>query len=592
VTITSIQGPSSTSATVPQATEGALATPSLVAAFTDTNSLSASELTAQVNYGDGSPLSTAVITQIGSTTSYTISDTHTFAEESGSTVPPFTFPVTLTVTENANTNNTDTATTTAEVVDAPLSGGDPVPVGAGTQFFGGNQGNSTNAATAVANFEAAIGGSKNTTAAPQNGGFRVINWDGVKVDGSDSVAGPNSTTVITPGHTVGIPLNRFQGAGVFFGAIYAVSNDGFTDVNPDVSGLFPAFSSPNTFAMFNDNGIDFTFVAASSPFTGPVSAASRGFGGVFLNVQQPGTTIQYFHDNTLIDTLNVPTNSTAGSAVFAGELFNSPEVTNVLLTLGKGVIFKFDGTTITSGGANTASNNLVAVDDWVFAEPVPITNGTNIPVSAPTGVAPGTLNAAVLVNATAGTPFTGVAGTFSDADPNANAKDYTATINWGDGHTSNGTIVADGHGGFNVVGTNTYASAGAFSIAVQIQDFGSSFFTVTNTASVAAAIPPPVTTGNLNFTQTPQGSFGLSGLLVQPLDSDNHPVGPALNVPPLLSVLLTLNFVHITNVNRDSSGNVVIAVNLMGVPLNLDYNSAGQLTGASAFGFPVPASLL
>jgi hypothetical protein len=187
----------------------------------------------------------------------------------------------------------------------------------------------------------------------------------------------------------------------------------------------------------------------------------------------------------------VPTNSTPGAAVFAGELFNSPEVTNVLLTLGQGVIFKFDGTTITSGGANTASNNLVAVDDWVFPEPVPIVNGTNIPVSAPIGVAPGTLNAAVLVHATAGQSFTGVAATFSDADPNANAKDFTANINWGDGHSSVGTIVADGNGGFNVMGTNTYANPGLYSIAVQIQDFGSSFFTVTNTANVAPAPPSP-----------------------------------------------------------------------------------------------------
>src|SRR5262249_12474350 len=154
---------------------------------------------------------------------------------------------------------------------------------------------------------------------------------------------------------------------------------------------------------------------------------------------------------------------------------NSPEVTNVLLTLGQGVIFKFDGTTITSGGPNSATNNLVAVDDWAFPEPVPIVNGTNIPVSAPIGVAPGTLNAAVLVHATAGQSSTGGAATFSDAAPNANAKDSTASINWGDGHASNGTIVADGHGGFNVLGTNTYASAGLFPIAVQIQDFGSSF---------------------------------------------------------------------------------------------------------------------
>ncbi len=606
VTITAIQGPSTTSATVPAATEGQLASPSINAAFTDTNAVAPAKLTVTINYGDGTTVSNQagpnfdadlLVTQVGGAggTTYTLTDTHTFAEESGSTVPPFSFPMTLTVKESANATNTDTATTTADVVDAPLSNGDPVPVGGGTVFTGGNQGNIVTAAQAETNFEAAIGGVKNTAAAPKNGGFRVINWDAVKVDGTDSVAGPNSTTVITPGHTVGIPLNRFQGNGVFFGAVYAVSNDGFADVNPSVTGLFPAFSQPNTFAMFNDNGIDFTYVAASSPFTGPVSAASRGFGAIFLNVQQPGTTITYFHGNTVIDTLNVPTNSTPGAAVFAGELFKSPEVTNVLLTLGNGVIFKFDGTTVTPGAANSASNNLVAVDDWVFPEPVPIANGTNIPVSAPIGVAPGTLTAAVLVHATAGQAFTGVAATFSDADPKANAKDFTANINWGDGHSSNGTVAADGHGGFNVIGSNTYASAGAFPIAVQIQDFGGSFFTVTNTANVVPlppASPPPVSTGNLNFTETPHGLFGLSGLLVQPLDSDNQPVGPVEDVPPVLSAFVTLGFAQITFVNRDASGNVVIGIKLFGASIDLDYNSSGQLSSATIFGIPVPISLL
>jgi hypothetical protein len=605
VTIASIQGPSTTSTVVPAATEGQVASPSINAAFTDTNAVAPANLTVTINYGDGTTVSNQagpnfdvdlLITQIGGAggTKYTISDTRTFAEESGSTVPPFSFPVTLTVKESANTANTDTANTTADVVDASLTDGDPVPVGGGTVFTGGNEGNSTTAAQADANFKVAIGGVKNTAAAPQNGGFRVINWDAVKVDGTDSVAGPNSTVVITPGHTVGIPLNRFQGAGVFFGAVYAVSNDGFVDVNPNVNGLFPAFSPLNTFAMFNDNGIDFTFIAPSSPFTAPVSAASSGFGAVFLNVQQPGTTITYFHGNTVIDTLNVPTNSTPGAAVFAGELFKNPEVTNVLLTLGNGVIFKFDGTALTSGGTNTARNNLVAVDDWVFPEPVSITNGTNIPVSAPIGVAPGTLNAAVLVHATAGQAFTGVAATFSDADPNANAKDFTANINWGDGHSSNGPIAADGHGGFNVIGTNTYASAGAFPIAVQIQDFGGSFFTVTNTASVVPSppSPPPVTTGKLNFTETPQGLIGLSGLLVQPLDSNNQPVGPAEDVPPLLSAFLTLGFAQVTFVNRDASGNVVIGIKLFGASIDLDYSSSGQLSSATIFGIPVPISLL
>jgi hypothetical protein len=82
------------------------------------------------------------------------------------------------------------------------------------------------------------------------------------------------------------------------------------------------------------------------------------------------------------------------------------------------------------------------------------------------------------------------------------------------------------------------------------------------------------------------------GLLVQPLASDNHPVGPALDVPPVFSILLAINFAHVTSVNRDASGNVVVAVNLAGFTFDLDYSSVGQITGATVLGFPIPVSLI
>jgi hypothetical protein len=90
--------------------------------------------------------------------------------------------------------------------------------------------------------------------------------------------------------------------------------------------------------------------------------------------------------------------------------------------------------------------------------------------------------------------FNGVVATFSDLDPMGNARDYTATINWGDGHTTNGSIAADGHGGFTVSGSNTYAQAGLFPINVDIFDFGGGpgvggsmpMLTVNNTARVSS----------------------------------------------------------------------------------------------------------
>src|SRR5207302_1128405 len=150
-----------------------------------------------------------------------------------------------------------------------------------------------------------IGGPDNgNVASPQTTGFRTINWDGVKLDGTDF---NGNTTVITPGETVGIPINRFQTRGVQFAEVYAVSGDGFVDVNPGVANQFPAFSPANTFAMFNDNQIELSFVNPSAANTTPTPAAVRGFGAIFLDVETPNTTsIEYFSGSTSLGKFFVP----------------------------------------------------------------------------------------------------------------------------------------------------------------------------------------------------------------------------------------------------------------------------------------------
>ena len=106
-------------------------------------------------------------------------------------------------------------------------------------------GSGANAATALDAYRTAIGGDRNT-AGPEASGRREISWDGVRLDGTD--ANPN-TKVISSGHTVIIPVDRFQSQGAVFADPYAVSGDGFASVNPGTAGQFPAFSPNNTFAM-------------------------------------------------------------------------------------------------------------------------------------------------------------------------------------------------------------------------------------------------------------------------------------------------------------------------------------------------------
>ncbi len=98
----------------------------------------------------------------------------------------------------------------------------------------------------------------------------------------------------------------------------------------------------------------------------------------------------------------------------------------------------------------------------------------------------------VSVSATAGVQLSATVATFTDADPAGTAKDYTATINWGDGNTSPGTIAPAAGGGFAVTGSHTYAAGGTYATSVAISDTGGASATATSSANVAPApLPPP-----------------------------------------------------------------------------------------------------
>ena len=74
---------------------------------------------------------------------------------------------------------------------------------------------------------------------------------------------------------------------------------------------------------------------------------------------------------------------------------------------------------------------------------------------------------------------------FADANPFASAGDFTAGIHWGDGSPETpGIVAADGSGGFLVLGNHAYASPGAYSISVTIDDFGGESATTASLATV------------------------------------------------------------------------------------------------------------
>ena len=473
--------PISASGTTVNAVEGAPFANAVVATFTpSSSSLLASNFSATINWGDGTAFSSGTVTSNG-IGSFIVRGDHTYAEEGS-------YNIAVTIHDIAN-NFDATANTAATVADAPLTI-TPISAGARTEFSGVG-GNNTSITAGTANaamlaFQAAIGGANNGgNPPPQANGFRTINWDGVGLTATD---GAFTNQVIVPNHVVGIPINRFQARGVQFEEIYAVADDGFTSVNPGVAGQFPAFSPTKTFAMFNDNTIDFSFVLPSSPTSTPVQAVTRGFGAIFLDVETPNTTsIEYFSNGTSLGKFFVPVGG-SGQPEFLGELFLNTAITNVHIELGTATLFSFDGTTVAPGPADNpgAGTDLAVTDDFVYAEPTVL----------PTGIT---------INAISGAPFTARVASFTDADPAGQLSDYSSLINWGDGSFSAGTITPNGFGGFDVTGTHTYNSVPhTFTVFASVSDTGGSRTSGQSTVIVSAQ--PSLSIGNATVTEGNSGT--------------------------------------------------------------------------------------
>ncbi len=79
---------------------------------------------------------------------------------------------------------------------------------------------------------------------------------------------------------------------------------------------------------------------------------------------------------------------------------------------------------------------------------------------------------------TAGTPLSATVATITDPNLSATASAYTATVNWGDGTNSSGTISGTS-GSFTVTGSHAYAAVGSYPVAV----------TITSRPAARAALP-------------------------------------------------------------------------------------------------------
>lgn len=90
------------------------------------------------------------------------------------------------------------------------------------------------------------------------------------------------------------------------------------------------------------------------------------------------------------------------------------------------------------------------------------------------------------ITGVAGNPFSGVVVTFTQF-PLTPPSSFTASINWGDGVISPGTVAAGSNGQFTVSGTHTFVINNTFTVQVTITDTAGTTATLPVTANVADA---------------------------------------------------------------------------------------------------------
>ena len=209
----------------------------------------------------------------------------------------------------------------------------------------------------VDSFRAALGALNPNVAGSVGSGRREINWDGVP----DALSAPNN-----------LPANFFNlnsprgvvfstpGTGFQVSANSGVAPVEFGNINALYPSLFKTFSAQRLFTALGSNIIDVNFFipGATTP------AFTTGFGAVFSDVDLANTTsIQFFNlANALIGTVFAPSFSGSETLSFVGGLFNSGEqVSRVRISSGNAAL---------GPNENLPSIDVVAMDDFIYAEPV------------------------------------------------------------------------------------------------------------------------------------------------------------------------------------------------------------------------------
>jgi hypothetical protein len=479
----------------------------MVATFTDADPFgTATDYLATINWGDGSTSAGTIVANANGT--FGVMGSHTYAEEGSRAVS-------VTVRDTGGSNTVASATSMATTLDAPLSGsGALVAATEGAAFNG-----------VVASF------ADQYPSGPPSDFSAIIHWG----DGSSSNAtiSPNGSGGFNVGgahiyaeegsYTLSVTINDIGGASATVSGTANVADAALTATGLTVSAT-EGISFTGAVASFADadpNGAatDYTVTISwgdGNTSLGTVSAIAGGFS--IMGTHTYAEEGPYSVTVSIADAggASSSTGGTASVADAALAVAGNP-VASTEGALFKGVVASFtDGNpgaptadfsaTITwgdghtsagiitpngSGGFNVVGSNTYAEEgSYPISVQISDAGGAKAGASSAATVTDAALNATgTSIAGTEGVSCTGVVASFTDANVNATASEFTATIVWGDGSSSAGVVSANGSGGFNVSGTHVYAAEGSNPITVVVQDAGGSTAQAHSTATVADSIP-------------------------------------------------------------------------------------------------------
>jgi hypothetical protein len=481
-----------------------------VATFKDSSNLPASDFTATIDWGDGTSPTTASVQSVG-VGDYVVTGGHTYAVGGSYTM---TVTVKDTTTQDVGAGIAQVNVSALPLITSPVAvnGFEGNPVSSLLATFTDTYPGTTNASEYSATITWGDGSTSIGTISSNGSGFNVT--------GAKSYADEGQ-------YGIQVQINGLGGAVAFVNTSATVSDaplsSSATSFSPVVgtafSGAVVHFTDGNPTAQSSDFAATIDWGDGTTTLGSVVSSAGGGFDAsgthtyhvagkytVSVSIKDVGTATTSVSSTITVSDAAItgvlgPVGSQEGSP-YSGVVASFTDA-NPFAVLGQfsATIKWGDSQTSTgtiqtngSGGFDVVSNHTyITAGSYALEVDITSSGGAAATVTGQFVVQDAPILAQpTSVAATAGVMFSGPVATFTDFDPTARpASHYSATISWGDGTTTAGSIVSAGGGVFTVNGNHQYATVGTDSLVVTVKDAQGSKSTITDTGVVTdAAIVP------------------------------------------------------------------------------------------------------